>query len=161
MKSPKRFGALIIPLSFIIALMLAALPLPDWALPWRPAWVAMVLAYWCLAVPDRVGVVTGWLVGLFLDVQSGALLGQYALGLACVAYVFGSYHQRVRNFPVAQQAVFVGLVTLLYLALMLAVDALAGIVVLPANLFAAVSTALLWPWIFIILRDARRKVRLS
>ena len=35
----------VIGLTFVIALMLTAMPLPQWASAWRPAWVAMVLVY--------------------------------------------------------------------------------------------------------------------
>ena len=48
--------------SFLVAFILTATPLPDWALPWRPAWIAMVLIYWCIALPERVGVITGWAI---------------------------------------------------------------------------------------------------
>ena len=51
---------------------------------WRPAWVALVLVYWCMAAPDQVGVVAGWTTGLLLDVMTGTLLGQHALGLSVV-----------------------------------------------------------------------------
>ena len=44
-------GGWVIAASFVVALMLTALKLPEWALIWRPAWVALVLIYWCMAVP--------------------------------------------------------------------------------------------------------------
>ena len=105
--------------SFIVAFMLTAAPVPDWAAPWRPAWIAMVLIYWCIALPQRVGVITGWIIGLVLDVMHGSILGQHAFGLAFVAYISLQYHQRIRVFPVLQQAGFVGLLTLVYLIVML------------------------------------------
>ena len=52
----KRQGVWVIILSFLLALMLTAIPLPIWAQAWRPAWVAMVLIYWCVALPERIGV---------------------------------------------------------------------------------------------------------
>ena len=58
MDKPHRIW--VIALSFLAAFMLTAMPLPEWALPWRPAWIAMVLVYWCMALPERVGVITGW-----------------------------------------------------------------------------------------------------
>ena len=74
MDKPHRIW--VIALSFLAAFMLTAMPLPDWALPWRPAWIAMVLVYWCMALPERVGVITGWVIGLILDVMHGSILGQ-------------------------------------------------------------------------------------
>ena len=64
----RHHGGWVIILSFIFGLMLAIMPLPAWAVAWRPDWAAMILIYWCIAIPQRVGVTTGWLVGIFLDV---------------------------------------------------------------------------------------------
>ena len=52
---------LVIATTFVIALLLTALPMPESAAIWRPAWVALVLIYWCMAVPERVGVAVGWI----------------------------------------------------------------------------------------------------
>ncbi len=59
-------GTWAIVVSFVVAFMLTAVPLPDWAVSWRPDWVALVLAYWCLALPRRIGVLTAWFIGLLL-----------------------------------------------------------------------------------------------
>ena len=148
----------VIILSFIIAIMLTAMPLPDWAVNWRPAWVAMVLIYWCLALPDRVGIGIGWLLGLLLDVQQGTVLGQHALGLAVIAYITIISYQRIRVFPLAQQALVVGLYLLVFQFFNMWVRGIMGI---PSQHWSiwlpAVTSMLLWPWMFIILRDIRRR----
>ena len=150
----------VIALSFVVAFMLTAAPLPDWALPWRPAWIAMVLVYWCMALPERVGVLTGWTIGLVLDVMHGSILGQHAFGLAFVAYIAVQYHQRVRVFPLTQQAMFVASVIFFYLVMMLWIYNVLGSVTYGANyLLATLTTAVLWPWVFIILRDVRRRAK--
>ena len=147
----------VIVLSFIAAFMLTALPLPEWARPWRPAWVAMVLLYWSIASPQQVGVMFGWITGLLLDVLNGAVLGQHALGLALLAYVAVIYHQRIRLFPMFRQAVVIGSIIFFYLVLMITIYGLLGTV--PYGylyLAGAVTSGLLWPWVFVILRDVRR-----
>lgn len=150
----------VIALSFVVAFMLTAAPLPDWALPWRPAWIAMVLVYWCMALPERVGVLTGWAIGLVLDVMHGSILGQHAFGLAFVAYITVQYHQRVRVFPLTQQAMFVASLIFLYLVVMLWIyNVLGSVNYGPHYLLATITTALLWPWVFIILRDVRRRAK--
>lgn len=152
----------VIALSFVVAFMLTAAPVPAWALAWRPAWVAMVLVYWCLALPERVGVLTGWCVGLLLDVLHGSILGQHAFGLAFVAYVSLQYHQRVRVYPLLQQSAFVGTVIFGYLLMMWWVYELLGSVrYAPSYLFGAVTTAILWPWAYVVLRDIRRRARVA
>ena len=158
MNKPNR--SWVIALSFVVAFMLTAAPLPEWALPWRPAWIAMVLVYWCMALPERVGVLTGWTIGLVLDVMHGSILGQHAFGLSFVAYITIQYHQRVRVFPLTQQAMFVASLIFIYLAVMLWIYNVLGSVRYGSNyLLATLTTALLWPWVFIILRDVRRRAK--
>lgn len=148
--------------SFIVAFMLTALPLPDWAAPWRPAWVALVLAYWCLALPQRIGVLIAWLVGLLLDVMHGSLLGQHAFGLAIVAYIVVIYHQQIRVYPFFRQALVMGSLIFVYTAAMLLVYNFIGSMQYGYQyLLAAITSALIWPWIFIVLRDYRRKTRVA
>ena len=114
--------------------------------------------YWCLAIPERVGVLTAWAVGLLLDVLHGAILGQHALGLAFVAYVSVLYHQQVRVFPLIQQSLVVGSLVFLYLGAMLLTYNLLGSRPYSSQyLLGAVTSALLWPWAYIVLRDVRRK----
>lgn len=151
-------GGWVIVLSFVTALLLTLLPLPDWAVHFRPEWLIMTLIYWCLAVPERVGVGIGWLLGLLLDVIKGALLGQHALTLALVAYLTIRLHQRLRVFPIWQQALFVLLMVALHQMLVLWVKGIMG--QSPGNWLywlPSLSSMLLWPWIFLILRDLRRK----
>lgn len=150
----------VIVLSFVFAFLLTPIPLPDWALPWRPAWVAMVLIYWCMALPERIGVLTGWAIGIMLDVMNGSILGQHAFGLAFIAFITLEYHRRVRMFPLTQQALFVGMLTFVYLVIMLWIyNALGSHVYGMDYLLATLTTALLWPWVFVILRDVRRRAK--
>ncbi|MGI9228960.1 MAG: rod shape-determining protein MreD [Gammaproteobacteria bacterium] len=162
MLSARPHGIRIIVVSFIIALMLTVMPLPDWALPWRPAWVAMVLIYWCMALPERVSIGIGWLAGLIMDVQTGTLLGQHALAFSILAYVIVSGHRRLRVFPLLKQACLICVYVLLLQIFTLWVQGMMGIP-LPDWSFwmPAVTSMLLWPWLFILLRDARRKFQVS
>lgn len=151
-------GTLAIISSFIVAFMLTALPLPDWAVAWRPAWVALVLAYWCLALPQRIGVLSAWSIGLLLDVMNGSLLGQHALGLAAIAWVVVLYHQQIRVYPLFRQALVIGSLIFLYTLSMLVIYNFLGSLRYGfENLLAALTSAVLWPWVFIVLRDFRRK----
>ena len=57
--SPSARGQLIILATFLAALVLTMLPWPHWTEQFRPDWVGLVLIYWCIALPQRVGVGTG------------------------------------------------------------------------------------------------------
>jgi rod shape-determining protein MreD len=155
-------GGWVIVMSFIVALMLTMLPLPEWATYLRPEWATMVLIYWCMALPQRVGVGTGWLLGLFLDVIHGAVLGQYAMALALIAYFTLSLHQRLRIYPLAQQALVVLLLVLMQQLLITWVKGFLGQP--PDSLgywLPSLTSMLLWAWVFVILRDLRRQFRVS
>ena len=43
----------------LVAGVLTVLPLPGWLQWGRPEWVALILIYWCIALPHRVGIATG------------------------------------------------------------------------------------------------------
>ena len=151
-------SAAVIVISFLVALALAKLPMPVWAELWRPAWVALVLIYWCIAVPGRTGVVAGFVVGLAFDVMSGTLLGQHALAFVVVAFVSHKLHLRLRMLPLLQQALTVFVLVFLSQALILWINGIKGApVALAAYVTVPVMSMLLWPWVFVVLRDARRR----
>ncbi len=155
-------GWVVIAVTFIVALMLTALPLPDWAAAWRPAWVALVLVYWCMAVPEKIGVMAGWCVGMLLDVLTGTLLGQHALALSVTAFAAHKLHRRVRVLPIWQQAISVFGLMLFYQILVLWVSGIQG---QPVPLLGYWTSPLvsmaLWPWVYIILRDLRRRYKVA
>ena len=151
-------GRWVITVTFVFAWLLTALPMPESAATWRPAWVALVLVYWCMAVPERVGVAAGWTAGLFLDVMTGTLLGQHALGLSIVAYVAHRTHRRVRVLPLWRQGITIFVLVFLYQALVLWSNGIRGIPVMaPAYWTSPLVSMLLWPWIFVVLRVIRRR----
>ena len=154
----KHQGRWVITATFVLALILTALPMPESAAIWRPAWVALVLVYWCMAVPDRVGVIVGWTAGLLLDVMSGTLLGQHALGLGIVAYVTHRAHRRVRVLPLWRQGITIFVLIFLYQALVLWSNGIRGIpVTAPAYWTSPLVSMFLWPWVFVVLRVVRRR----
>lgn len=162
MTDTKHQGGIIILLSFVVAFMLTVVPLPEWAVSWRPVWVAMVLIYWCMALPDRIGIGTAWFIGLLLDVQQGALLGQNALGMSIIAFITLAVYRRVRVFSLVKQALVVCSILFAYLFVMLWIQAMIGYPPKHWSFWMPIVTSMvLWPWLFIVLRDLRRKYRVS
>jgi rod shape-determining protein MreD len=158
---PRR-GTAVIVVTLLIAIVLAVMPLPEWARLYRPQWVTLVLIYWTLALPQRVGVTVGFSLGILLDALTGTLLGQHALSLSLIAYITLKTHQRVRLFPLWQQSVFVLGMLLLERLLTAIAMGVAGRGVAGVEFWlATVFGALLWPWAYFILRDLRRRFRVS
>jgi len=145
--------------SFLLAMILTSLPLPESAIIYRPDWLVLVLIYWCMAMPDRIGIFTGWLLGLVLDVMYGSLLGQNAMAFSIIAYLVNILHLRVRMFPLWQQSVMVFLLVILHLAISAWIRGIAGQFFVTWTYWVpALSSALVWPFIFIVLRDLRRQI---
>ena len=144
-------------LTFIIAMMLMLMPLPDWAQAYRPEWLMLVLIYWCMALPNKVGIGIAWILGLCVDVIQGALLGQHAIGFAITAYIAIRFHQRVRNYPLHQQSLFVGMILLPYMSISLWILGILGEDPKSWLYWAPVLTSvLIWPWIYLVMRAIRR-----
>ncbi len=155
-------GLWVIALTLAVALWLSVLPLPVWAQWGRPELVAMVLIYWTIAVPERVGIVIAWCVGLVQDIVEGAPPGQNALALAVLAYVALLLYQRLRMYTPMQQAGVVFVLVGLNQLLCNWVQTLTG-TVSPNLLFLlpALISALLWPLLSEFLRLVRRAYHVS
>lgn len=152
----------VVSITLCLAMMLTILPLPSWAVWLRPQWVLMVIIYWCLAIPDKVSVGIAWGIGLLMDVLLGTLLGQHALAMAVVAYFIVKFHPRIRLFPIWQKTFIVFFLSLIYLGLIYWVQGLLGVLPRTWEFWSpAITSALLWPWVFIILRDFRRKFNVN
>jgi rod shape-determining protein MreD len=155
---PTTRSYLVIASTFVVALILSLVPVPNWAEMFRPDWVGLVLIYWCIATPNRVGMGTGWLVGIIQDVLYGALLGQHALARTVIAYLAVKLHLRVRAYPAWQQGLVA--LALLYIGqlIVLWVRAMVGKSVTGWAFWTpGIISLFIWPWVFVILRDVRRR----
>jgi len=155
-------GRLVIFVTICIAMLLTILPMPEWARPYRPQWVTLVMLYWAIALPHRVGVGSGFVAGIVLDVLTGTLLGQNSLGLSVVLFIAIQLHQRIRVFPFWQQSL--GILVLLIVEHLLSlwvIGATGGQA--PGLSYWAVPLigALLWPWMFVTLRKVRRHFKVT
>ena len=143
----KSNGVWVIVLSFFLAYLLAIVPFPDWAMNYRPEWVAMVLIYWVVALPYRVGIGSAWFAGLVLDILKGSVLGLNAVGLVIVAYVTLSLHLRFRMFSSLQQAGLVLVLIGINLFLCHWLGVMTGYTSASDMMFimGALTSAVLWP----------------
>lgn len=154
---PWSKGQLAILSSLALAFLFSALPLPAWLVPLQPCWVPMVLIYWCMATPQITGVGVAWACGIISDVLHGSLLGQHALAYALVAWLTLLIYQRIRLFPLVQQAASVFLLLAMYQGAIYAVLFVQGVRPgLLSHWLPVLISALLWPWLFMLLRNIRR-----
>lgn len=158
-----RKGTFTVVCCFLASALLAILPLPDWLDLFRPSFPLLVVLFWAVALPDRYGSWSGWLLGVLLDVLRGTPLGMHALALALAGFAASRLSARMKIYPLPQQ--------------MLAVGVLAGMSVMvarmignmtdttTAGLFTAllpvVTTAMLWPWASAFQDRLRRTANVS
>ncbi len=158
-----KYNYWVIPASICVAFILTLLPLPDWARYLRPEWVSLVSIYWALAVPFRFGLGSAWVAGIFLDVATGTLLGQHALGLTLIVYIVLYIHQRLRLAPISQQGIIIFVLIFIEQTISLWINGI--IEQKPSSLLLyyapSLVSMLLWPWTLIILRAVRRSVQLK
>lgn len=153
---------LIILLTFLVALIASIMPLPLSVDAFRPDWVLVVLLYWCLALPSRVNVISAWVLGFILDVLLGSTLGVHAGAMAIAVYIVAGNFQKIRNFSVWQQAMIVGVLSALYHLIVFWLQRfLTDAVFLPSYLYPVITTIVLWPWVFLLLRKIRRNFRIK
>lgn len=153
---------LIILLTFLVALMASIMPLPLSVDAFRPDWALVVLLYWCLALPARVNVISAGVMGFILDVLLGSTLGVHAGAMAISVYIVAGNFQKIRNFSVWQQALIVGVLSALYHLIVFWLQRfLTDAVFLPSYLYPVLTTIILWPWVFLLLRKIRRNFRIK
>lgn len=95
---------------FIYFTLLVAFALnliPFGRLPGIPDWLALVLAFWCIHQPLRVGMGAAFFFGLAMDVANANVMGQHAFAYVVLAFAAGGLSRRVLWFPIAQQALHV------------------------------------------------------
>ncbi|MBF7730291.1 rod shape-determining protein MreD [Pseudomonas sp. N040] len=144
-------------LSIALGMLLSVLPMGFMEVG-RPLWLALILSFWTMFLPHRFGLARAWVLGLAEDVLYGSLLGQNALILTLITFLVMTLHRRLRMFPLWQQAMVLLVVFGLAQLLQLWLYTLSGNRP-PTLLFLlpALVSALLWPWVFAILRGLSKR----
>jgi len=163
MRNPiRRRANWVIVVTYVVALLLSIWPLPDWAEPFRPAWLVLTTVYWCLFLPHRVGLLVTFVVGILMDSLTGSLLGEHALALLLVAWVTLKLHLQIRVYPWWQQTLVVLNLMLLYSFVLFWVDGMLGYT--QGSLLRwmpVLITTLLWPWMMQLLSALQQRYQVS
>ena len=134
-------------------------------MPWGgfggvPDFVALVLVFWGIHQPRKVGIGMAFFMGLLMDVHEATLLGENALAYTLLSYFAITIHRRVLWFPITTQALHVFPLLLMTQA----VQVLVSFVVsgrFPGWLYFSESVVaiLLWPVVtWMLLAPQRRAV---
>jgi rod shape-determining protein MreD len=133
-------------LCFGLAIVLEIVPLPAALQPLRPPFGTMVMIYWALMLPERIGLFIAFFLGICLDILHGQLLGQNALTLLVVTYLTLRFHLQIRIFPLWQITGAVLALLSIDALLQVLVEGIAGLV--PGGYLRwtrVASGVILWP----------------
>ena len=143
---------------FSLLAAMTAMMLPVGRVPWMPDLLAVVLVFWSVHQPLRIGVIAAFMFGLALDVHQASLLGQHALAYTTLSYFAITIHRRLLWFTVPSQAIQVLPLFLAAHAIELAIRLLAGGAFPGATvLLAPVLEAALWPVVSVLLLMPQRR----
>lgn len=150
----------VIAVSFLIALVLQIIPWPGVVELLRPSWLLLVTIYWVLALPHRINVGTALCLGLLWDLLVGSTLGIRGMMMAIVIYLAALNFLVLRNMALWQQALLVGLLSILAEALIFFGEYLIQDVSFNSMvLWVGLINSILWPWMFLLMRKIRRQWR--
>jgi rod shape-determining protein MreD len=155
-------GSMTIYLTLLMSLILQVFPLPDWASQLRPQWPLLFLIYWSMLFPERIGIFTAMIVGLFTDVMLDALLGQHVLSYAIAIFIVITAYKRLRLMHVWQQALavfFLLMIERIITAMVLGMTR--GQATDLSFWFPPLAGMLIWPLLGLLFRDLYRKARLG
>lgn len=148
----------------VVAAILMILPLPHWAHVVRPQWMLLLLLVWSRLYRHYVSLFVVFLIGLFVDLLLGSVLGQHAFAYIAVVTVFCHYYRRITCFSLLQQSGVVLLLALLSSLLQwLLARCFSANTPQAAMLLSTLTTTLLWPWLMVLLHtghDQRATARL-
>jgi rod shape-determining protein MreD len=147
-----------IALTLLVAFALNLLPWGRW--PVVPDFVALILVFWSIHQPRKVGIGIAFFMGLLMDVHDASLFGENALAYTLLSYFAITLHRRVLWFRPATQALHILPLLLLAQLVQLVIRLLAG-GAFPGWLYFTESLAsvVLWPLVtWLLLAPQRRAV---
>ncbi len=113
-------------LSLFAAFICILFPWSGIFLTLRPDFMLLVIIFWLLRAPNQCSVGTAWFMGLWVDLATGGIFGQYALAYTITTFFAVIYQRRLVLFSSTQQLVYVFLLLVLSQLILLILKAFAG-----------------------------------
>ena len=151
-------------LSLVFAVIMDNFVLPESILYWKPLFTLLVLIYWNMALPDRVGISEALFFGLILDLLNGSIFGLHGLLFVLITYICQRFFYQFRVSPVWQQSVILFFLCFIFkmaftfdfLDVAEGLNVSDSLYLTNAIIFSLVSS-IFWAPTFILLRTLRRK----
>ncbi len=152
----------VILLSSFIALVLTILPLPQSIFYFWPDWMALIVIYWSLTVPDRIGPWVGFAIGTVLDVLFVRNFGVLGFSMAVLAFSTNRASLQLRALSIWQQALLVGVFIAVFKLITGWLYGLSSDFTITSEYwYSLVGDLIFWPFVFILLQELRRVTRIQ
>lgn len=152
MRLDKEANYFLITMSFLIGIILTIIPLPHWVIWARPEWIFAILVFWVITLPLQCGVGIAWTVGVIADLITGTPLGEQTFTFVLLTYIILKLHAVIAPASPWQQAVMILIFTALNALLQGFILGFVGHSThIGLTLWSAVTTAVVWPWLYMIL----------
>lgn len=163
MRGNNRISILVIWLTLLIGLCVQIIPWSPEYNMFKPHLLMLIMVYWLIALPHRIGMGMAFLLGIILDLFSGSLLGIHAFIFSCVAYLLMFKFQLIRNLALWQQSIIIFAVSLCYniLVFLFQVSIYHTITISPLILVSSFVDGVLWIVIYLFLRLIRRNFAIN
>ena len=150
--------------SLVLAIIMDNFVFPESILQWKPLLTLMVLIYWNMALPDKVGILEALFFGLIMDLLNGSILGLHGLLFVTITYICQRFFYQFRVSPIWQQSVILFFLfftfkmafTFDFLDVSEGLNIADNLYLTNAFIFSLISS-ILWAPTFILLRALRRK----
>tara|TARA_B110001454_G_scaffold99197_1_gene93765 strand:+ start:787 stop:1293 length:507 start_codon:yes stop_codon:yes gene_type:complete len=156
---------LLIYLSLLIALIIDSYNFSNIFQFIKPSFVLLVLIYWNMALPDRVGITTALLFGVLVDLLQSSILGLHGLLFVLITYLCQRFFYQFRITPIWQQSFLIFILMILFKQI-LAFDFLDSSVnrtnlsdgsYLINTFYYAILSSISWPFVYYLCRLYRRR----
>jgi len=122
----------------------------------------MLVVYWIMHSPQHIGMTFAWCVGLFQDIAEVTVWGAHAMALTILAYICLMSYQRIRNYSVWHQSLWIFVLVGTHQVVVNWVQGIAGYRT-PVHLLLlpTIMSALCWPLMSFMLHRIRLRYRLT
>lgn len=149
---------IIITLFLGLLLSLTTLPFGYYA----PEWLLLINIYWAIALPSNNKLFLAFLSGFLVDIVFAQVLGVTSLLYVVFIYIILRLYNSMRYMTVTQQMVVILFFLFIKQHIFIWINYIIGVSSLYSSLLVSIlTTAILWPIIFFLLRYIRRKFQLS
>ncbi len=163
--NPTKGGWLIL-LTLLLGMLLGVVHFPEtwpnWLGTLRPNWLLLIVFFWVIELPHRIGLIAIWLLGFAVDALLAAPLGTNGLILAGVTYIAWRFFERLRMYSVLQQCGVVFLLVMAAEMLRVLVQGITSERQWGVEVFTVPLVSMLaWPFVYLLLLRLRTGMRVE